>query len=240
MPWRMGVFMLGGTPYEGLMDEVRLFDGALTPSWIEALRNCGEFKNRFHTSGAKDGYFVPIGRSELITDREGSLENRKERFGAAQLAYSGGDCAMGDLHGSAMPESYRLSMEVELPRTDQDIVLAAGPTVLMEQVGPVETTQEGYWIALSNDGRVTVRLMRERERSLAEWRIPGGFDAARVHELAVIVQGYALTVEVAGTRVIAIQVPKTGGRAAGVAFSTGGTPLHNLPQRVRAVRLAAN
>lgn len=237
MPWRMGVFMLGGTPYEGLLDDLRLFRSALTPTWIQALYNCGESRNRFRSSMGGAGFFVPTGDAELTPGTDGFLENRKEGFGGAQLAFSDGVCEMKALRGAAMPDAYRLSMEVELPNSGPAVVLSAGPTVLAERAGPGVVPQRGYWIALSNNGTVAVRPVGDREKTLAEWRDPSGFDAGRAYTLSVAVRGQSLAVDLNGSTVITLRTAETGGRAAGVAFAAGGTPLHTLPQRVRAVRL---
>jgi hypothetical protein len=237
-----GVFMEGGTPFRGALDDLRLFAAALSASTIQALRNCSLPQPAFQAPFAGRPYFVPIGNSELYLGekdaRESSmpLENGKEFFGAAQFAASDGRCALTELRGAPLPGSLRIAMDIESPLNGSEGENLAGPYLDAAPLGPLDSTSQlsGLWIALNGLGRISVRPLSKRDQVIAASTSRAGFDPGKAHRLEVERRASALRVLLDGALALTLDsLPAARNHAAGIAFQVGRRPLSSLPQRIR-------
>ncbi len=241
--WTIGLFMGGGKPYRGALDDMRVYVGALSPSSILALYHCAQPEPAIPTPLAGRLYFVPVGDSELTlgtrgpSDTSAPLENHKEFFGAAQFAVSDGSCRWGALRGTPLPSPVRISMDVELPPMAADNgENLAGPFFDSPPLGPFDRLMQapGVWIALGRDGRVTVRPLASRGQILAASPALASWDALAVHHLVVERLPRTVRVAVDGAAVMTLPLAADATKpTGGIAFQMPDKPIDTAPQRIR-------
>ncbi len=238
MPWKIGTFMLGGRPFEGAIDDMRVYRSALSDARIDALRNCGSPLLRLQTPFG-GVWFVPVQYSDLRVSQPDCVENGKEPFGMLQFARSGSLCQMADLRGMDMPASYGVAMTLRLGPVVTNTPNAAGPVVFAQPAGPDKASDAGYWIALSSDSTLSIRPLNARQKMLTLQHLPG-FDPLREHRLAVTVRGLEVGVTLDGRNVLDWRAGSAQGHAAGIAFSSTTTPTETASQRASNIVLATN
>ena len=238
-PWRVGIFLAGGTPFKGTIDDLRIFPGALSMTQIKALYSCGFPEEAYQAPVSGRPWFVPLGLSEPYFGQKGPddksipLENRKDAFEAVEFASSDGVCAVRNLGGVALPEQFRIAMDVELPGSGM-----AGPFLDAPPLSPADSPIDGKypadWVALDSDGFVTVRPLERGTKVLARSGVIAGFDRGKPHHLVIDRMPDQVRIFVDGNPALKWTRRRVAsGRAAGVAFEVRGTPLFGTPQRVR-------
>jgi DNA-binding winged helix-turn-helix (wHTH) protein len=234
-----------GTLFRGQVDDVRVFNGALSAPQVGALYRCSSAAADLDFGG-QPYYFLPIFQSgaEFVAGRRPQdgpvIRNPGLDFGGVQFAKVKGGCALDWLKGDDMGQDLRITVDLMVPTDAALHTTEAGPYLRSRRAaagdGIVGGTSAGYWVLLFSSGSVSVQRLNP-SAVVAFASIPD-FDPAVFHHMEVAAVGERMQVKVDGnllqfdqggrqTATVSIpsvwQGPPAVGfnrGAAGVAFST--------------------
>jgi DNA-binding winged helix-turn-helix (wHTH) protein len=254
-PWTIGVFMGGGRPLQGSIDDLRVYAIALKNYDVKALYGCTKPEPDLQLPIPGKGYFLSAA-SDIELEREPAglnLAHYAGGFGALQFAVSNGRCALKSLQGAAMPRDFRIGMDVSVPKVGRENsrsgpFFGAPPLRIDQDLG--KSAGPGYWLSLNSKGVLELwaagQIMDGAGKPIASSIPLAGFDCSRFHRLEIQVRNGALSVMLdasparlldrSGAEVLRLKGLRAG--CAGVAFLAPVRPLFSTPQKVRNVRVS--
>jgi DNA-binding winged helix-turn-helix (wHTH) protein len=194
--WRIGANLWGHTTFRGAIDDVRIYNFALSPQQAGALYRCTAKKNDY------DGYyFLPVGYPFAAIEQEpdGSVRFRNDGkdFTGIQLARPDSECALGTLHGADIGQNLRIAVDLLVPKDGAGHITEAGPYFRSRRAVPgngiIGGTSGGYWVQLYSTGMVKVKCLNPWGM-IAFSPALEGFDASAFHHLEIEAKGERLRV----------------------------------------------
>ncbi|MBI4893352.1 MAG: winged helix-turn-helix domain-containing protein [Acidobacteria bacterium] len=199
--WAIGRFLESGTSLRGALDEVRLYQLALSEKQIGALFHC-------MASAPGELFALPVWPERPQPEFEGAgariqLRNTGTDFAGIQFA-AVGDCSLPSVRGSELGQDLEMRVTLLCPRDPHGYVTQAGPYFRSRSARPGEGllggNSAGYWIQLHSTGEIKVRSMNPMTVA-AFSRAPAGFDDSAWHELRARAVGSRLQVWLDGSPV---------------------------------------
>jgi len=195
--WRIGRFLSGGTPFRGTLDDVRIYDRALTPAEVHALFRCSA---RFEDlKSAATYYFLPL-VGAVPNFVNGEIRNSGRDIGGVQLASSNGTCSTTTLDGVTLPQDLYLSAELKTPGDTDRLRTEAGIYFRSRQAhagdGIMGGTSGGYWVRLRTGGQVMVTCLNPAR--VVAFTTVAGLAPEEFNRLEVTAIGTALEVSLNG------------------------------------------
>ncbi len=195
--WTIGKFLGDGTRFRGTLDDVRMFDRALSPAEVQGLFRC--FSGSTDLTSPSAYYYLPVmGGAAKIEN--GEIVNSGLDIGGIQLAQSDGACGAASLHGAPIGQDLYLSAELNVPVGPNGLQSDAGIYFRSRQAhagdGIMGGTSAGYWVRLNSGGRITVRCLNPG-RVVAFASLPN-FVPEEYHRLELIAIGATLKVGLNG------------------------------------------
>jgi hypothetical protein len=243
--WTAGLFMAGGVPFQGFLDDLRIFAGALWLGEIAAIYRCTSPESALTLPFSGRPYFLPLGNTEMIMEprppgaSSAPLANYTSGLAAVQFAVSDGRCGYQSLRGAVMPHNLRLRLKIQAPGWGPGRATAAGAFFGSRPLTPRQRLDEpgntGVWVGLSSEGTVSVRRVGvgwdRPEGILARASAFPRFDDRKPHDLTIELRGRRLRAWVDTTPVPEVVLAEDAEGAAGIAFHASGKPLFSLPLR---------
>lgn len=205
-PWTIAKYQTGGYSYVGWLSDIRLYNGLLNHSDIDALHRCTAPEGGLSLPGAAHGYLVPLYRATVDRLREpwrGTAGFEYSGFGkgGAEFAISDGACSLASLCGAALPADLRIRADIFLPAGTE-----AGPFFRARQVRPGEPIEGrgfgGFWPRMNSSGELAVYSLahpeKAEEQALAVGTSPVPVHPDEWHTLEAEAAGTTLRVRVDG------------------------------------------
>jgi DNA-binding winged helix-turn-helix (wHTH) protein len=264
-PWMIGrsLHLGGGTPFRGEIDDVRVYNAAVSAYQASALFRCSAGLEDIAFGGASY-YFLPLygnGRAvHFIRNEEGRVEevrNAGRDFAGIQFARRQDECSMESLRGADSGQNLRIVADLLVPTDAAGHETEAGPYFRSRRAAPGDGllggTSAGYWVMLHSTGQVTIRRLNP-QAVVAFTSVPK-FDAAIFHrvemtavgeQLRVKVDGRLLEFDQGGHRTTTVAIPPVwdgppaaghNGGGAGINFSAMTNRSAIGGQRARAVQV---
>jgi DNA-binding winged helix-turn-helix (wHTH) protein len=191
-PWRIGRGLDGGTPFRGLMDDVRVYPRALSAAEVMALYRCSAQQADRATAAGRRLYNLPVflDGAKVETGPAGELRHTGTDLAGVQLAQSDGTCGLVSLRGADVGQDLRIGVDLMVPAPPGGGVAVAGPSFRGKAAAPgdgiVGGTAAGYWVQLHSTGVVKIRRLNPHQ-VVAFTPESSGFEAGRFHRLEVTV-----------------------------------------------------
>jgi len=199
--WTIGGFRQGGTSFRGAIDDVRVFNGALSANTAASLYRCSLGARDLEIDG-QGYYFLPIFANgfEGMSGRPGTVRNPRPGYGGAQFARPVNGCAIGCVEGSDVGQDVRISMKLTVPTDSDGNISEAGPYFRSRLAAPgdgiVGGESAGYTALLHSTGLLSVLRLNPR-LSVAFATIPH-FDPSVAHRLEIAAVGERFQASVDG------------------------------------------
>lgn len=248
-PWTIGVFMAGGVPFKGAIDDVRLFRTRLDDRQRQALWTCSSPLVAIPEARGAPGRWFPLplvgSMGFLGYDAESAravLSANSQGFAAVQLARSDADCGIESYRGFEFVSGMQLAADLSFAgsKTGGDAVagpyFGAVPSTLGSRTPP-ETG--GFWIAVSPAGEVELRPLGSQAAAGSKLlSVPArSGDGDRTFHVEMTVRGTRGAVQVNGVTA-EFGIPHADGTAAGFAFFQPSTPLFTRVPRIRNITVS--
>jgi DNA-binding winged helix-turn-helix (wHTH) protein len=195
--WTIGKFLGDGTRFRGILDDLRVFDRALSPAEGQGLFRCSSGSTDLTSASAY--YYLPV-MSGAARIENGEIVNSGLDIGGIQLARSDGACGAASLHGAPIGQDLYLSAELKVPVGPNALQSDAGIYFRSRKAhagdGIMGGTSAGYWVRLNSGGRITVRCLNPG-RVVAFANAPD-FVPEEYHRLELIAIGSVLKVGLNG------------------------------------------
>ena len=110
----------GETPFRGLIDDVRVFTGALKPNTVASLTRSSLGAADVEIGGSKF-FFLPVHEGvsiqpDLSAEHAESITNAGMDFGGMQFAHTTNGCSIAYLEGADVGQDLRMSADLQTPR----------------------------------------------------------------------------------------------------------------------------
>ncbi len=193
---------IGGVPqatlFRGEIDDLRVFNGALSALQVRALHRCSSGVTDLEIDG-KPFYFLPIwGAGAEVSG--GQIRNAGKDTGGVQFAQAHDGCSLDSLRGTDAGQDLRIEGDLLVPTDTAGHVCEAGPYFRSRRAAPgdglIGGTSAGFWVALFSSGSIVVQRMNPAA-VVAFAAIPD-FDATVFHHLEMAAVGRQLQVAVDG------------------------------------------
>ena len=199
--WSIGRFLRYGTPFRGVIDDVRVYSRALTPQEVEALYRCSLGAADISLRG-KPHYFMPVFYDGLVIDPGNSeIRNGGRDLSGIQFARSDGSCGVESLRGADVGQDLQIRMEVLVPKDAAGHKTAAGPYFHSKSARPgdgiIGGSSAGYLVQLDAEGMIKVRRLQPHA-IIAFSAPPDRFDSTAFHRLEAVARGERLSVKLDG------------------------------------------
>jgi len=233
--WFIGGSPAGETPFRGLIDDVRVFNGALKPETVAALYRCALPAADVEIGGAKF-FFLPIHdgaevQPDLSAEHAESVRNAAMDAGGIQFARAENACSVAYLKGADVGQDLRMTADFLTPSDGEGHGTEAGFYFRSKLADPGDGifggTSAGYAVFLHSFGMVSVRNLNPIS-AVAYAKLPE-YDPARFHRLEVAARGDRLGVTVDGRAVEFDQAGKAT-RDVAIPSTWEGSPRHGKDQ----------
>jgi DNA-binding winged helix-turn-helix (wHTH) protein len=245
--WRIGRSISGGTPFRGIIGDVRVYSRALQQTEVQALYRCSSGEADLKMPGPGVHYYLPVFLSGIVVEPLGSADAAGSRpirnpgfdHAGVQFARSDGACSVSSLRGEDVGQDLDIRADLLVPTDGEGRITQAGPyfrsRLALAGDGIIGGTSAGYWVQLHSTGVVKVLCLNPKA-IVAFTAVPDAFDPAVFHSLEVAARGPSLgirldgkllTFDQAGRMVDSVAIPATwegppasgkNGGAAGIAF----------------------
>ena len=197
--WNIGGFREGGTSFRGSIDDVRVFDAALTATQVAALYRCSTGPRDAEIGGL--AYFMPVFDGFRISpDKPDTVGNSGRDLGGIQFARRVNDCAIGSIKGADVGQDVRISMNLTVPADSDGNISEGGPyfrsRLALPGDGIVGGTSAGYSALLHSTGLLSVLRLNPR-LTVAFATVPH-FDPRIAHRLEIAAVGERFQASVDG------------------------------------------
>ncbi|GEM_PF-3199522 len=193
--WKIGQGAFGGSAFRGAINDVRVFERALSPAEVVSIYRC--------SAGVDDvdgDYFMPIFLDGIAFERGATsidLHNSGTNWTGMQLAKAESACAMAGIRGADAGQDLRISVDLLVPSDATGNVSDAGPYFRSRRAHPgdglIGGTSAGYWVQLYSTG--SVRVKRLNRQAVVAFSGPvDRFDSSIFHHLDVEARGDSLQV----------------------------------------------
>jgi hypothetical protein len=196
-PWSMGGTGKG-TFFRGQLEDVRVFNAALSAQQVAALYRC--------SSGADlniDGtpyFLLPVWGGADVRPG-GEIRNTGKDTGGVQFARMKDNCSLDSLRGADAGQDLHIAMDLLVASDSAGRKTEAGPYFRSRRAAPgdglIGGTSAGYWVVLFSTGMVTVQRLNPGA-VVAFAQLPH-FDASVFHHLEIAAVGERLQAAVDGS-----------------------------------------
>jgi hypothetical protein len=207
--WSFGRGLSGGTSFRGVIDDVRLFPGALAPAMVRSLYRCQSGLDDI-LIGGRQHYFSPIhgDRVDVLPAREGessaSLRHNGKDFGGAAFTARQPDCSLASTESADIGQDLDIEMELKLD-APKGLIAEGGPYFRSRRASPGDGifggTSAGFWLQLESTGRLRLRRLHPMATVAFSEPPAAGFDSAVFHKLEVSIRREEVHVRLDGRTV---------------------------------------
>lgn len=248
--WTIGVFMGGGVPFKGAIDDVRLFPARLDAQQRQALWTCSSPSLAVHEGGggSRKWFLLPLAGSMAFSGYGTEparlvLSAYSEGLSCVQFADFDATCGVESFRGAEFPSGIRLAADVSFPATIARSDALAGPYFgarpgRLGSKTPDETG--GTWVAINAQGEAELRPLAARSTTAARLLSASARTGAadRTYHVEVVIRGVGGTVRV-NDAAADFTLPAALGSAAGFAFFQPSPPLFTQLPTIRNVEASA-
>ena len=202
--WAIGRALKEGTPFRGLIDEVRVYRSSLRPQEVQGLYRCSSGLTAAVAAGVSY-YLLPVLGAGAIVDADSrEIRNTGLDIAGMQFGRSDGVCSLDSLRGAPVAQNVRIQAEVLVPLHEGGRITEAGPYFRSRRAYVVDSfmggTSAGYFVQLDSKGVIKVRRLNPQAVVAFSDASPG-FDPSRFHKLDCAVRGEILSVGLDGRSV---------------------------------------